>query len=279
MNGTPATSAGPLGVITGTPLTRPERQALHRALLVGRGLERVLASLRGRVGAATSGELEAVLAAIAAAAGLEPGDRLIVPHTLLAAHLAAGASPAEIAAARLGEPPGPRADQRLRAGVGPQSPVGIAVGSAFALRHGGADAAAVALVDRRWAEVQECRSALALARELALPLVVVAIDGGAVSEGVASVVDRRDFEAVLAAVAAAIAGAHGDRGPSLVVCAAVPASESRENQLAALPQQNRRSAVAYERSLMINGFSRADLDAVRATRPVSSTKRSAIGSR
>ena len=62
----------------------------------------------------------------------------------------------------------------------------------------------MALVDRRWSEEEGCRGALALARELALPLVVVAIDSGEATDGGAPVVDRRDFEAIRAAVAAAI---------------------------------------------------------------------------
>jgi TPP-dependent pyruvate/acetoin dehydrogenase alpha subunit len=266
MSGTHQTSAATGAQHTGAPLTRPQRQELLRLLLVGRGLERVLASLRGRLAAASSGETDAVLAAIAAGTGLGPDDRLVVPHGLLAAHLAGGIGAAEVAAARLGERSRQQgaAGRRLRAALGPQSSAGIAVGTAFALHRSGRHDAAVALIDRRWAEEQECRSALALARELNLPLVVVAIDSGQPAEAGSPIVDRRDFEAVRTAVAAAIDAAHADRGPSLVVCAANQSSESRaESHVTRFTTRVDDPVIAYERWLMINGFSRAELDGVR----------------
>jgi TPP-dependent pyruvate/acetoin dehydrogenase alpha subunit len=251
-------------MLNAAPLTRPQREELLRLLLIGRGLERVLSSLRRRSGG-SAGEAEAVLAAIAAAAGLQPGDRLVAPHGFLTAHLAGGVGPAEIAAARLREPRARSGeDRRMLAAVGPQSPVGIAVGIAFALSRSGRRDAAVALVDRRWAEEEGCRGALSLARELALPLVVVAIDTGATTEGGAPVVDRRDFEAIRVAVAAAISAAHDDRGPSLVVCApGAPGERGTEHQVARFRTRVEDPVSDYERWLMIHGFSRAELDGIR----------------
>ncbi len=237
-------------------------------LLLGRGLERVLTSLRRRPGAVTSGETEATLAAVAAAAALEPGDRLVAPHGFLVAHLASGDGPGEVAAARLREPTSRRGHRGLRVGIGPQAPAGIAAGVALALALGrspGRDAA-VALIDGRWADDEGCSSALALARELALPLVVVAIDAGEASEPEAVVVDRRDFEAVREAVAAALAEARRERHPSLVVCGPIPEADGMAgDQVARFRTRIDDPVTSYERWLMINGFSRADLDALRRT--------------
>ncbi len=122
----------------------------------------------------------------------------------------------------------------------------------------------MALVDRRWAEEPDCRGALALARELRLPLVVVAIDSGESEEDDSAVVDRRDFEAVRLAVATAIEAAHGDRCPALVVCAPSAAGHSRaEGHVARFQTRAGDPLTAYERSLMVNGFARAELDAIR----------------
>jgi TPP-dependent pyruvate/acetoin dehydrogenase alpha subunit len=253
-------------MLSAPPLTRPQRQQLLRVLLIGRGLERVLTSLRRRSTAATAGQSEAVMAAIAAAAGTAAGDRLVAPHGFLAAHLATGIGPAQVAAARLRERRGrPDGEGRLLAAVGPQSPVGIAVGAAFALSHTDRHDVAVALIDRRWAEEDGCRSALAMARELALPLVVVAIDSREEAEGGSPVLDRRDFEAIRVAVAAAINGAREDRGPSLLVCAPGPADESGVgSQVARFRARIEDPVTEYERWLMINGFSRSELDGMRA---------------
>jgi TPP-dependent pyruvate/acetoin dehydrogenase alpha subunit len=253
---------------TGAPMTRPQREELLRILLLGRGLERMLADRvdRGHRMAPSESKAESVLAAIAAAAGLDPGDRLIVPHGLLAAHLASGIGPREIAAARFGGRPARSADasRRLRPAVGDHSPAAIAVGAAFALRRSGRSDAAVALTDRRWAEEPDCRCALALARELDLPLVVVAIDTGAAHESSAPVVDRGDFEAIRSAVGGAIETAHADGGPSLVVCAPSPHEESRNTgHVARFATRVEDPITTYERWLMIHGFSRAEIEQLR----------------
>jgi TPP-dependent pyruvate/acetoin dehydrogenase alpha subunit len=250
-------SAGaPLGA---GPPTRPERIALLRALLLGRGLERSLPRIRHGATAATDPEL--VMTAIAAASALHRDDRLITAHRLLGAHLATGADPATIARRRLGVPL--REVDGPLAGVGPEGPPAVAVGVAFALRRAGTHRCAVALMDRRWSETESCRAALSLAHEQGLPLVLVAIDAATVAEHVAPAVDGHDFEGVRAAVRTAIDAAHSDRGASLVVASRISERDPER------PGPLFRTAVhdpltVYERRLLINGFSRADLAEIHA---------------
>ena len=239
------------------PPTRPERTALLRALLLGRGLERALPRLTDSGGRAT--DPAAVLTAIAAASALDPEDRLITPHNFLCAHLVHGADPTAVARARLGRRS--EATSGLLAGVGPQSPIAFAVGVALAIRRAATRRCAVALLERRWAETEECRSALALAGEQGLPLVLVAIDSDALAGPSASAVDRDDFEAVRAAVRASIDAAHDDRGAALVVSSAVAEADSHRPR-SLFRNEAVDPLVAYERRLLINGFSRADLTAV-----------------
>jgi TPP-dependent pyruvate/acetoin dehydrogenase alpha subunit len=265
MTGTQQTSAQTGSPYSAAPLNRPQRQELLRLLLLGRGLDRVLASIHHRPGAPASGEREATLAAVAAAAALEPGDRLVAAHGFLAAHLAGGVGPGEVAAARLGEPSSQRTHRGLRVGIGPQAPAGIAAGVALALAlgRGPGRRAAMALIDARWAVDEGCVSALSLAHELALPLVVVAIDGADATGQGAAMVDRRDFEAVRAAVAAALADARDEHRPSLVAFG--PSSRADDmggDQVARFRTRIDDSVASYERWLMIHGFSRADLDTV-----------------
>jgi TPP-dependent pyruvate/acetoin dehydrogenase alpha subunit len=238
------------------PPTRPERRALLRALLLGRGLERVLTDLVPA--RAPSLPPDAVLTAIAAASALGNGDRLILPHCMLAARFAAGADASALAAARLGErSPEARA---LRPGVGPQSPAALGVGVAVALGTREDHGAAVAVIERRWAEADECRGALFLAREQRLPLVVVAVETSDDLPHEPTTVDWRDFEAVRSAVRAAIAGAHADRGPALVFCSPARGDTTGRTPFRREPVD---PVAAYERRLMINGFSRAELDGLR----------------
>jgi hypothetical protein len=237
------------------PPTRPQRRDLLRSLLLGRSLERVLSGLAPTH--VTDRATDAVLTAIAAASALEAGDRLILPHCLLTARFATGAGAAAIAAARLGERDPAAAE--IRPGVGPQSAAGLAAGIALALRRHRSPAAAVAIVERRWAEVDECRGALTLARDERLPLVVVAIETVDEFPHEPIAVDWRDFDAVRSAVRGAIADAHADRGPALVFCAPVPHDEAPRGLFGTLPVD---PLAAYERRLMINGFTRADLDGI-----------------
>lgn len=147
-------------------------------------------------------ERQGAVAASAAASALGPGDRLVAPHGWLA-----------------------------RNGVGPQSPpaigAGIALGLALA-QTGERPGAVLALVDRRWARRPPCEAALALARELALGLVVVAIDRSPRTSPSGQVIDRDDPGAVAAAVARALEGAREGRRPALVECAAVARPRAAE---------------------------------------------------
>lgn len=144
----------------------------------------------------------AAVAVGAAASVLRPGDRLFAPHGWL------GAS-----------------------GVGPQSAPALAVGAALAQTLGPGtrpQGAALALVDRHWADRPSCEAALALARRLALPVVVVAVDRSrrAVLHGEA--VDRDDPGAVALAVAQALEAARRDRCPAILDCAALARPRAAE---------------------------------------------------
>jgi TPP-dependent pyruvate/acetoin dehydrogenase alpha subunit len=125
-------------------------------------------------------------------------------------------------------------------------------------------AAALALIDRRWVSDDACRGALSLAGELALPLVVVAIDPGAAVENGSPVVDRGDFEWVRAAVAEALLQARGDRRASLVECAGIASPEAGpRGQVARFRTQRADPLGAYERTLLVNGLSRTEIDEVK----------------
>ena len=236
------------------PPTRLERRALVRSLLLGRALERVLAGVVPARASSDSGD--AVLTAIAAASALRSQDRLILPHCLLTARVAVGDDPGAIAAGRLGRPVG---RDEMRPGVGPHSAVAVAVGVALALRRRGGPGTAVAIVESRWAETDQCRGALMLAREERLPVVVVAIETTQERPPEPATVDWRDFEAVRSAVQAAVADDDADRGPALVFCSPVPRG-ARNGTLRTEPVD---PVTEYERRLIINGLSRTDLDGVR----------------
>lgn len=143
---------------------------------------------------AGSGAGRAAIAADAAASALGPGDRLLAPHGWFTAN-----------------------------GIGPQSPPAIAVGVALGIALGPAGrtpGAALALVDRRWAAHESCEAALALARELGLGLVVVAIDRSRRTEHEGETVDRDDPVAVASAVARSLDEARQGRRAALIECAA-----------------------------------------------------------
>lgn len=268
MNPTGQTSATADSPAFGAPLTRPQRRELLRMLILGRGLERVLAGIPGRPRAGRGGDDTRVLTAIAAAAAIEPGDRLVVPHDLLAAHLVAGVGPREIATARLREPSlHERQEDFVWRGIGPQSAAGIGAGVALGISLDSADRgrpAALALIDRRWVPDDACRGALSLAGELALPLVVVAIDPGTAVENGSPVVDRDDFEWVRAAVAEALSQARDDRRSSLVECAGIASPESAAaGRVVRFGTRRTDPLGSYERTLMINGLSRIEIDEVK----------------
>jgi hypothetical protein len=260
----------------GASLTREQRRELLKLLILARGLER---SMSGTRDVAPSGR-EAVLAAVAASSAAEPSDRLVAPHDWLAAHLASRATAVEIAAARARAPRG-RSGRPLRPGIGPQSPVGIGAGIALAIalgRSGGETDAVLALTDRRWQGDRAYAGALSLARELALPLVVVAIDPSPVPDRSERVVDRTDYEAVVATVATALAVARRDRRPAVVECAAIGGQETAAaGRMSRFAAGKVDSVAAYERRLMIGGFSRAELDEIE--RIASGELEQALGNR
>lgn len=243
------------------PPTRPQRRELLRALLRGRGLERRLVS--SGAGPAADDE-NAVLGAIAAASGLEQGDRLVASHRFLSAHLALGESLEAVASARRGIGSG-----ELRPAIAAQSAPAVALGAALALRTTRTGSVAVALADRRWAGSQEWTAALALAREHQVAVVIVAIHEGPVhpaGDDPRTTIDRNDFEGVRAAVRLASETAQASNGPVLIaISPRVPEAPRRF----AAPSSATSAArlldplAAYERLLLINGFSREDLDAIR----------------
>jgi TPP-dependent pyruvate/acetoin dehydrogenase alpha subunit len=270
----------PTAAVRETSLAREHRRELLRLLLLARGLERTISGARGGLQTADLGGREAVLTAVAASSAAAPNDRLVAPHAWLAAHLASGARPAEIFAARARAPRGSRSGRPLWPGVGPQSSTGIGVGIALAIalgRSGGASDAVLALVDRRWRDDRAHSDAVSLARELSLPLVVVSIDPSSVPERGDRVVDRTDYEAVVATVATALGAAREHRRPALVECTAVAAPE-----MAAAGRMSRFAGKAdpvagYERRLMIGGFSRTELEEIE--RAAATELRRSLGTR
>lgn len=259
MSSAQRTTIQPTAAAQGASLTREQRRDLLRLLILSRGLERPPAR-----GAAASAP-EAVLTAVSASSAAAPTDRLVVPHAWLGAHLAAGADPAEIAAARARVPGKGRSRRPLRPGIGPQSPAGIGAGIALAIalgRTGRATDAVLALIDRRWEGERTSDDALSLARELALPLVVVAIDPSAELDPSERVVDRTDFETVVATVAEALSDARESHRPALVECAAVADPEAGAGRVSRFAAGRTDPVAGYERRLMISGFSRAELDEV-----------------
>jgi hypothetical protein len=238
------------------PPTLAERRALLRALLIGRGIERAVANTGARDGG------ENVLAAIAAASGLEPFDRLVVPRSLIAAHLAAGADPSAVAAARLGSI---TVDSgRIPRSIGAGGAPGLALGIALALRRADDAGVSVAILDRRWIESDQCRTVLSVAAERRLPLAFVSLAGHDVDPEGLPVVDRRNLEAVRAATREAADAVRGGGAPVTVVCGSAAASSDAAPRRARFRSEPLDPVTIYERRLLINGFSRAGLNEVRA---------------
>ena len=270
----------PTAAVRGTSLARERRRELLKLVLLARGLERTISGARGAAPTADLGSREAVLTAVAASSAAAPNDRLVAPHAWLAAHLASGAGPAEIFAARARGPRGRRSGRPLWPGIGPQSSTGIRVGIALAIalgRSGGASDAVLAFADRRWETDQAHLGALSLARELELPLVVVAIDPSRVPDRGEWAVDRTDFEAVVATVTTALGTAREHRRPALVECAAVAAPESATAGRMSRFAGKADPVAGYERRLMIGGFSRTELDEIE--RAAATELRRALGGR
>jgi hypothetical protein len=249
------TSAG-AGFRASVP-TNSERRALLFALLVGRGIERALAPS----GADRADRDEDVLAAIAAASGLGPSDRLVVPRSLTAAHLATGADPAAVATARAGSAaPGVGITPRA---FGSESAGGLALGTALALHQAGDDGVAVVILERRWAESEGCRKVVSIAAERGLRLAIVVLDRDHGRSEAIAAIDRRNLEAVRTAVREALGAARDQDGPLTVVCGS-PAEDADARRRSRFRSEPLDPVTVYERRLMINGFKRVTLADVRA---------------
>jgi len=244
-----------------TAPSRAEREALLRALLLARGLERALIVAGFRCG--RRGSVHQLTAAVSVASGLDPGDRLFLPHDLIAAHLARGMDPVDVLAARLGR--APRADGRghLVAGIAPGVAVPLATGSALALGDGKA-AVAAAVVEAEWLGDAATARALALARDRALPLVVLAVgSAGSAVRRIRGTIDRDRPEAVLAGVGAAVAAVRAGDGPAILYCAPGDADPGGRDGLG-LAEARRDPLRAYEQWLSSHGFARDELSRLRA---------------
>ena len=233
--------------------TRAQRRELLAALLRGRGLERMLAWGGPRRTAPADGD--AVLSAIALGSGLGTADRLLAPRRYLSAHLARGVGVADVVA------------RRVQGGLGPHSAAGIAVGIAFALRADGERGIPVAIGERRWVAGEDCAGALALARAEGLAIVVVAIeerDHEPPPFSADAEADRDDYESVRGTVQLVVEAARSSSAPHVLSLAADLVEPRRRRFASGLEEDLARDPlVAYERRLLISGFSRAELDEVR----------------
>ncbi len=232
--------------------TRAQRRELLAALLRGRGLERILAS--GGPRRWPAGDGDAVLCAIAVGSGLGAADRLLAPRRFLSAHLARGVGLADVVA------------RRAQGGLGPHSAVGIAVGIAFALRAGGERGIPVAIGERRWVAGEDCAAALALARAERLAIVVAAIEERNQAPAplpADAEADRDDYESVRESVQAVVEAARSSSAPRVLSLAADLVEPRRRFAPGLAEDRARDPLVAYERHLLISGFSRVELDEVR----------------
>jgi TPP-dependent pyruvate/acetoin dehydrogenase alpha subunit len=240
--------------------SRAEREALLRALLLARGLERALTVAGYR---AAGRPIHQLTAAVSVASALDPDDRLFLPHDLICAHVARGMQPVDLLAARLGDASRQSAPGRVLAGIAPGVAVPLATGSALALAGTGGSRIAAAVVEAAWLGDVATARALELARERELPLVVVGI--GSANSAVRQIrgaVDRDQPEAVLSAVAAAANAARAHRGPAIVYCAPL-AEGGPERGSARLAGAGRDPLRTYEHWLSSHGFARQKLSRLR----------------
>jgi TPP-dependent pyruvate/acetoin dehydrogenase alpha subunit len=241
--------------------SRAEREALLRALLLARGVERALTVAGYRV--AGRAPLHELTAAVSGASALDPDDRLFLPHDLISAHIARGMRPVDLLTARLGEVAQENASAQVLAGIAPGVAVPLAAGSALALAGSGRSRIAAAVVEAEWLADAATARALELARQRTLPLVVVGI--GSANSAVRQIrgaVDRDQPEAVLAAVAAAAEAARAGRGPAIVYCAPL-AEPVRAGGSAQLAEAGRDPLRTYEHWLSSHGFAREELSRLR----------------
>jgi TPP-dependent pyruvate/acetoin dehydrogenase alpha subunit len=231
--------------------SRAEREALLRALLLARGLERALTVAGHRLG--RRGPLHQLTAAVSTASALDPDDRLFLPHDLISAHAARGMPPADLLAARLGQARTENASGPVMAGIAPGAVVPIATGSAMAL----------AGVEAEWLADAATARALELARERALPVVVLGIgSANSAVRRIRGAADRDQPEAVLAAVAAAADTVRAEGGPAILYCAPL-AEHADDPESARLAGAGRDPLPTYEHWLCSHGFAREELRALR----------------
>jgi TPP-dependent pyruvate/acetoin dehydrogenase alpha subunit len=209
------------------------------------------------------GPLHQLTAAVSAASALDPDDRLLLPHDLISAHVARGMQSLDLLTARLGDVPQEHASGRVLAGIAPGVAVPLATGSALALPGSDGSRIAAAVVEAEWLADSATARALDVARERALPLVVVAI-GSARSavRQIRGAVDRDQPEAVLSAAAAAADAARAGRGPAVVYCAPL-AEKAPEHGSAQLAEAGRDPLRTYEHWLSSHGFAREELSRLR----------------
>jgi TPP-dependent pyruvate/acetoin dehydrogenase alpha subunit len=241
--------------------SRAEREALLRALLLARGLERALTVAGHRLG--RRGPLHQLTAAVSTASALDPDDRLFLPHDLISAHAARGMPPADLLAARLGQARTENASGPVMAGIAPGAVVPIATGSAMALAGGGNSRVAAAVVEAEWLADAATARALELARERALPVVVLGIgSANSAVRRIRGAADRDQPEAVLAAVAAAADTVRAEGGPAILYCAPL-AEHADDPESARLAGAGRDPLPTYEHWLCSHGFAREELRALR----------------
>jgi TPP-dependent pyruvate/acetoin dehydrogenase alpha subunit len=214
-------------------------------------------------GLARRGPLHHLSAAVSVASALDPDDRLFLPHDLISAHIARGMQPVDLLAARLGEVPRGTSSERVLAGIAPGVAVPLATGSAMASAGGRSTRVGAAVVEAEWLGDAATARALELARERALPLVVVGIgSANSAVRHIRGAVDRDQPEAVLSAVAAAADAARAGGGPAVLYCA--PLAESgREGQSARISEAGRDPLRTYEHWLSSHGFAREELSRLR----------------
>jgi TPP-dependent pyruvate/acetoin dehydrogenase alpha subunit len=242
--------------------SRAERESLLRTLLLARGLEQALVvagyRLTGR------GPIHHLSAAVSVASALDPGDRLFLPHDLIAAHLARGMQPVDLLAARLGAAPRGGSSERVLAGIAAGVAVPLATGAALALADDHNSRVAAAVVEAEWLGDAATARALELARERTLPLVVLGIgSANSAVRRMRGAVDRDQPEAVLSAVAAAADEARAGGGPAVLYCA--PLAESgRKGDSERLSEAGRDPLRTYEHWLSSHGFAREELSRLRS---------------
>jgi TPP-dependent pyruvate/acetoin dehydrogenase alpha subunit len=245
--------------------SRAEREALLRALLLARGLERALAMEGHRVPGRSA--LHDLPAAVSTVAALDPADPLFVPHDLLAAHITRGMPAADLLGARLGRSQRVRAGGRALAAIAPGVVVPLATGAALAIAQARPRQVAAAVVGADWLSDGATARAVELARDRGLPLAIVAIGSDdSPLRHMPRAVDRDDVEAVHDATATMVSRIRGGAGPAVLYCAPLAtAGTASTSSLTPLRETGPDPLRRYEHWFSTHGFSREELAAVRST--------------